>query len=274
MSSMTRAFVCLLVGLLCSTQVACNMVPRSHIRQSQLRSQQLYQQTQSLAADSARAHQMAQGLAAEKARLAQQNASLRSNLDIANKRLDNLNAERSQLQDRYVSLLNRQSPLSDETTRRFQELARKYPDFDFDPQTGVSKFHSDILFDSGSARLKNNASPILGEFANILSQGDARQLNILVVGHTDDQPIVKASTRSMHPTNWHLSADRAVSVLLALGKHGISERRMGATGYSKFQPVVPNSDDRARQRNRRVEIFVLAPDAAIAGWDPAGLQLR
>ena len=44
---------------------------------------------------------------------------------------------------------------------------------------------------------------------------------------------------------------------------------MGAAGYSMYQPVVPNKDAPSRQKNRRVEIFVLAPDAAVAGWDPA-----
>jgi chemotaxis protein MotB len=32
---------------------------------------------------------------------------------------------------------------------------------------------------------------------------------------------------------------------------------------------VPNKDDASRAKNRRVEIFVLAPDATVAGWDPA-----
>jgi len=27
-------------------------------------------------------------------------------------------------------------------------------------------------------------------------------------------------------------------------------------------------DDSSRLRNRRVEIYVLAPEAAVAGWDP------
>ena len=48
--------------------------------------------------------------------------------------------------------------------------------------------------------------------------------------------------------------------------------RMGVAGYSMFQPLVANKDDESRQRNRRVEIFVLAPDAAVAGWEPGGLQ--
>jgi chemotaxis protein MotB len=45
---------------------------------------------------------------------------------------------------------------------------------------------------------------------------------------------------------------------------------MGAAGYADNQPVVPNTDEKARSQNRRVEIFVLAPEAAIAGWDPLG----
>ena len=51
------------------------------------------------------------------------------------------------------------------------------------------------------------------------------------------------------------------------GKIGLSEPRMGAAEYSKFQPVTANTDDTARQQNRRVEIYILAPDATVAGWD-------
>ena len=99
-----------------------------------------------------------------------------------------------------------------------------------------------------------------------MNEGSARNLNLLVVGHTDDQPIDKSKVH--HPTNWHLSTDRADAVVLALTKAGIDGRRLGAAGYSKNQPLVPNTDDQARQRNRRVEIYVLAPDAVVAGWDP------
>ncbi|MEZ6046161.1 MAG: OmpA family protein [Planctomycetaceae bacterium] len=160
------------------------------------------------------------------------------------------------------------NPLSDATSRRFQELAEKYKDFEFDPHTGVSKFHSDILFDSGSDRLKKDAMPLLSEFAAIMNDGDARNLNILVVGHTDDKNIVRSATKTHHPTNWHLSTNRANSVVLALSQGGVAETRMGAAGYSKYQPVMDNVDDGTRSKNRRVEIFVLAPDAIVAGWDP------
>ncbi len=35
-----------------------------------------------------------------------------------------------------------------------------------------------------------------------------------------------------------------------------------------YQPVAQNTNDSSRTKNRRVEIFVLAPDAAVVGWDP------
>jgi chemotaxis protein MotB len=227
------------------------MVPHQTYMQSQYRTMQLYRQNRSLASE---------------------RDSLRSRLEIANRRFDNLSSERSELQQRYLNVLNnaknQKSPLSQGTTRRLEELMAKYPQFEFDPQTGVSKFHSDILFNSGSADLNPKASPMLREFAAIMNDGDAKRLNILVVGHTDDKPIVKAGTKSRHPTNWHLSTDRADSVVLELSRAGIKEARMGAAGYSMFQPVVSNKDDASRRQNRRVEIYVLAPDAVVAGWDP------
>jgi|TARA_R110000868_G_scaffold411781_1_gene710207 chemotaxis protein MotB len=236
------------------------------------RSQQLYDQNSELAMQRDQFQQSANALQHERDQLAMRAQSLESNLNIANKRLDNLNAERSEMQQRYVSLMKKAkgqpSPLDGEATRRFQELADKYPDFEFDPITGVSKFHSDILFSSGSDNLKPAAQEILNQFAAIMNDGNAKRLNVLVVGHTDDKPISKASTQRQHRTNWHLSTNRANSVVLTLSKFGVKQERMGAAGYSMFQPVVPNQNDSARQKNRRVEIFVLAPDAVVAGWDP------
>ncbi|MCA9005791.1 MAG: OmpA family protein [Planctomycetaceae bacterium] len=266
--------VCLLtaVSLFTISQSACQRGPNAQLRQSMYRSQQLYDQNSELAMQRDQFQQSANALQHERDQLAMRAQSLESNLNIANKRLDNLNAERSEMQQRYVSLMKKAkgqpSPLDGEATRRFQELADKYPDFEFDPHTGVSKFHSDILFASGSDNLKPAAQEILNQFAAIMNDGNAKRLNVLVVGHTDDKPISKASTQRQHRTNWHLSTNRANSVVLTLSKFGVKQERMGAAGYSMFQPVVPNQNDSARQKNRRVEIFVLAPDAVVAGWDP------
>ncbi|MBW3543156.1 MAG: OmpA family protein [Planctomycetes bacterium] len=262
MSVCARRLVPVFLVLLASSQTACNLVPRQSLRQSQLRAFQLHRSGQTLASERDHAHLRAQ-------ELAQRNSELESSLATANQRLNNLNAERSALQQRMVSLINQSNPLPESASEKFRELAKKYPQFQFDPTTGVSKFSDDILFDTGSDELKSGATPLLTEFAKIMNDGEAQGLNILVVGHTDDVRIARGPTRAKHPTNWHLSTNRANAVVLALGKAGLKENRMGVAGYSMYQPLVSNKDDQTRRQNRRVEIYVLAPDAVVAGWDPA-----
>lgn len=224
----------------------------------QMQAAQLYQQNQALASANWQSTMAAQ--------------QLQQALSAANQRLDNLRAERSQLQQRYIALLERQhgrrSPLSPEATERFKMLQQKYPQFEFDPNTGVSRFANEILFASGSSEIRDEGRKILRDFAAIMNDGDASKLNILVVGHTDDRPIGHDYVRAHHPTNWNLSTDRSDAVVLELSRDGMRDTRMGAAGYSMYQPVVENKDASSRQKNRRVEIFVLAPDALIAGWDP------
>jgi chemotaxis protein MotB len=48
---------------------------------------------------------------------------------------------------------------------------------------------------------------------------------------------------------------------------GIPEERMGVAGFGQFQPVAANDTSSARQRNRRVEIYLLGPDTPIVGWN-------
>lgn len=248
MSVTVRQSIPVLLALTLTLGIGCNMVPQQTLRQSQVRAVQL---------------------AGQNRQLSQNNMALKSNLDVSNQRLANLNNERTLLQQRYVNLLKQQSPLSPEATRQLEALKKKYPLFQFDPKNGVSRIGVDILFNSGSDVVNKKTAPeILGEFARIMNQGDAKHLNILVVGHTDDRRIARDNTRSKHATNWHLSTNRANAVLVSLQKLGVESSRLGVAGYGPNQPLVPNSDDTARQKNRRVEIFVLHSDAVVARWSP------
>jgi chemotaxis protein MotB len=248
------ALLCTLVSL-AGSLTGCNMVPRQQLAMSQNRTRQIYEQNKALAAERQR---MAQDLALAQ----QQNAELQARGNALQSRVDNLLNERT-----HLASMKNTNPMSDATTRQFEDLARRYPGFEFDPNTGVSKFQTDILFASGSDELRPDAEPMLRDFARIMNSGDATQLNILVVGHTDDTRVVKASTRAKHPDNWYLSVHRAVGVVHSLKKFGVKESRMGATGYGPHQPRVASTSDSARRQNRRVEIFVLAPNASMAGWD-------
>lgn len=87
---------------------------------------------------------------------------------------------------------------------------------------------------------------------------EAREFDLVIVGHTDDVPIRRAATRQAHPTNWHLSAHRAISVLNNLSKYGLEQERMAIKGYGEFRPVEPNRPNKGgNPANRRVEIFIV-----------------
>lgn len=106
------------------------------------------------------------------------------------------------------------------------------------------------LFDSGSAQLNAAAAPILEEITRIIKRYPDFKVNIK--GFTDNIPI----STPQYPSNWELSAIRATSVLKYLVEAGIDEERLTATGYGELNPLVPNTTEANRAKNRRVE-FVL-----------------
>ena len=67
-----------------------------------------------------------------------------------------------------------------------------------------------------------------------------------VDGHTDDKPIRNV----VFPSNWELSAGRAIAVVKFLHSQGIPNERLVAAGYGEYQPL--SAIDSAR--NRRIEL--------------------
>ncbi len=139
-----------------------------------------------------------------------------------------------------------------------QTFATKHPDMvEFDAERGLLKWKSDLLFDLGSADLKPAAKPALQEFANIVNSEAANDFDVLIAGHTDNTRIARPQTRQLHPTNWHLSAHRAISVLFALINDGVAPTRQTVMGYGEYQPVAPNDTPEHKALNRRVEIYLV-----------------
>jgi chemotaxis protein MotB len=161
---------------------------------------------------------------------------------------------------------NQASAMSSEISGKLADLARRYPHLQFDPQTGISKLDTDVLFPSGDTQIKGEAERMLREFSRIMQQPDAKHLKVMVVGHTDDAGIKGREIRSKHPNNWSLSTARAVAVAAKLKDAGISDDRMGVAGFAENQPISPNDTADSRSRNRRVEIFVVGPETPIVGW--------
>ncbi|MFM1867452.1 MAG: hypothetical protein RL591_860 [Planctomycetota bacterium] len=165
-----------------------------------------------------------------------------------------------ELEKRYQSLLAQlgsMSPLPESVNETLERLAAEYPDiFEFDSRLGMLRFKSDVTFDLGSAKLTSKAETVLKKFASILNQGEANNLEVRVVGHTDNVAIRRAATAAQHPTNVHLSAHRSISVRDALVSDGVSANRFMVAGYGEFRPIAENTS-KGNADNRRVEVFLV-----------------
>ncbi len=131
----------------------------------------------------------------------------------------------------------------------------------YDAARGMVKLRSDLTFALGSADVSAGATSTLGSLAGIFNSPAAASYEVRVVGHTDNVPIKNVGTRAKHPTNWHLSVHRAISVMEVLGKAGVPSTRMSVAGYGEFHPVVPNTATGA-EANRRVELYLVAMSSA------------
>ena len=108
-----------------------------------------------------------------------------------------------------------------------------------------------VLFDSGEAKIKPGAMPVLEKIAGLLQVDENHPIN--VEGHTDNVPIKS----SQFPTNWELSTARASSVVRLLIADNAPANRLGAVGYAQLHPIASNGGAAGRSRNRRVEIVLL-----------------
>lgn len=111
-----------------------------------------------------------------------------------------------------------------------------------------------ILFDSGEAQISKRGEGVLGRVGAVLAQIDDKQIQ--VSGHTDNHPVGEKLT-AQFPTNWELSAARAITVVRFLTeKTGVPPERLVASGYGEFHPIANNKSHSGRARNRRIEILL------------------
>lgn len=116
---------------------------------------------------------------------------------------------------------------------------------------GAVSFANDRLFDSGSDAVRVESFPLLKELAEILNLTSPDEYDVIIVGHTDSQPIVGESVLGKHPSNWYLSVHRAIAVKDLLLKSGLPQSRIGVMGYADQRPAGADP-----ARNRRVEVFI------------------
>lgn len=101
-----------------------------------------------------------------------------------------------------------------------------------------------VNFDFDKATLRPDAEPALTQILRLMK--DEPKLALEIGGHTDNvgQP----------PYNLKLSDARAAAVRQWLVAHGIAASRLTSHGYGDTQPLVPNTSEENKARNRRVEV--------------------
>ncbi|HAF07773.1 MAG: Flagellar motor rotation protein MotB [candidate division TA06 bacterium 32_111] len=116
---------------------------------------------------------------------------------------------------------------------------------------------SDDLFNPGGYNLTKNGKGLLKKFSEVLlKDGD---VEIIVEGHTDNDKI-GSKMKNLIPTNWELSALRAINVLKFLKDSlKIKDKNLSAVAYGSSRPVADNSTPEGKKQNRRIELVIKRP---------------
>ena len=143
--------------------------------------------------------------------------------------------------------------------RRLRALA---PGGAIEVEEGKVILQGEVLFDSGSDQLRPEGDAFIGRLAPALVallEAERNQM-VLVGGHTDDRPL-RGDGR--FASNWELSTARALAVTRVLTAAGLPATRVVAAGFGAEHPRVPNADEAARRKNRRIEVL-LVPIQSVA----------
>ncbi len=196
--------------------------------------------------------------------LNQQIAALRRQLGALETALDASEGRDQESQSRIADLGQR---LNIALAQRVQELASYRSDFfgrlrailsqraDIEVVGDRFVFQSEVLFGSGANAINPEGRAELNKLASALLELEQQippEINwvLRVDGHTDSRPIQSAQ----FPSNWELSAARAIAVVQHLISRGVPARRLVAAGFGEFQPIDDGDTEEAFRHNRRIEL--------------------
>jgi chemotaxis protein MotB len=125
----------------------------------------------------------------------------------------------------------------------------------------VVELATDVLFDSGSAKLSDAGKAAIVEVSQVLATIPER--NFQVEGHTDNVPIATAQ----YPSNWELASSRALTVVKTMVEAGMPSTRISASSYGETKPVQKNDSAEGKSANRRIEIVVVPDLSDLPGFE-------
>lgn len=118
-----------------------------------------------------------------------------------------------------------------------------------------------LLFELNSDQLEPEGRQLLKSLVVPLrSYLQSRDEMLMVSGFTDDKAV--SNRNRQFEDNWELSAQRALTVTRTLIEEGMPSSMLFAAAFGQEQPLVPNTSDKARAQNRRVEMAPVPKSAS------------
>ncbi|HAM32923.1 MAG TPA: chemotaxis protein MotB [Deltaproteobacteria bacterium] len=178
------------------------------------------------------------------------------------RKVSDLDAENAKLRERNAALEKAKEEQVRKVSSTYENLLEKMKSEISKGQVTISELKGkltvnmvdSILFDSGKAEVKRGGLEVLQKVISILT--DVKDKSIRIEGHTDNVQIAGGLARR-YPTNWELSAARAINVTRYLQDQGIDPGQLAAVAYGEWKPVGDNGAPEGRAKNRRIEIILV-----------------
>ena len=140
---------------------------------------------------------------------------------------------------------------------RLREVLGENPDIQIVGDRFV--LQSELLFDTASAELGERGKQQVTKLSQTLNSVAAEipsdiEWIVRIDGHTDRRPI----NTQEYPSNWELSTARALAIVRYMITQGVPAKRLAATGFGEFHPLVSQKTAEAYAKNRRIEIKLTA----------------
>ncbi|MDP9175003.1 MAG: OmpA family protein [Planctomycetota bacterium] len=186
--------------------------------------------------------------------LYEQNKELQVQLDQARSRQTASTADPAAVATLKQQLADRDAMIAQLRSDSARPAASPQPgmngvDTTYDAQSGTltATVPGDVLFDAGTATLKESAKVSLSKIVSAIQTQYPDKL-VFVDGHTDSDPI--AHTKSQWADNRDLSYARAKAVATYLSTSGVDQKRITIRAFGENQPKA------TKPASRRVEIVV------------------
>ena len=191
--------------------------------------------------------------------------SLFKTVDELREKITTLTAENASLKENIASIKKAKEDEVKTVSQTYEDLMKEMKGEIAQGQVTITELKGKltldvvdkILFDSGEAEVKPEGLAVLQRVIEILKGVNDKFIRI--EGHTDNVKIGGALVKK-YPSNWELSAARALNVTRYLERQGIDPNLLAAVAYGEYKPVADNSTNEGRAKNRRIAIILQPKD--------------